>query len=100
MRAVPYGIYDLGSNCGSVYVGTSPDTPEFAVIALARWWEDEGRGRFSHATELLILADAGGSNGARSRSFKLHLQEQLSDRYGLSVTYIPATATAEPAGGT
>ncbi len=86
LRAVPYGIYDVGNNRGSVYVGTSADTPEFAVAALARWWEDEGRGRFPQATQLLILADAGGSNGARTRSFKLHLQEQFSDRYGLSVT--------------
>jgi len=31
------------------------------------------------------LADAGGSNGCRPRSFKLHLREQLSDRYGLTV---------------
>ncbi len=86
MRAVPYGIYEVRSNCGSVYVGSSADTPEFAVTALARWWEDEGRQRFPHAKELLILADAGGSTGCRPRSFKLHLQEQLSDRYGLSVT--------------
>lgn len=86
MRAVPYGIYDVGSNRGSVYVGTSADTPEFAVTALTHWWEDEGRKRFPHATHLLILADAGGSNGYRTRSFKLHLQEQFSDRYGLSVT--------------
>jgi hypothetical protein len=41
MRTVPYGIYDVGSNRGSVYVGPSADTPEFAVGALARWWEDE-----------------------------------------------------------
>ncbi len=86
MRAVPYGIYDVSSNRGSIYVGTSADTPEFAVTALARWWEDEGRRRFPHAKELLILADAGGSNGYRTRSFKLHLQEQLCDRYGLSVS--------------
>jgi len=86
MRAVPYGIYDVRSNCGSVYVGTSADTPEFAVSALARWWSDVGRQRFPHATQLLILADAGGSNSCRSRSFKLHLQDQLSDRYGLTVT--------------
>jgi hypothetical protein len=86
LRAVPYGIYDVSNNCGSVYVGTSADTPEFAVTALARWWEEEGRQRFPHATHLLILADAGGSNGCRTRSFKLHLQEQLSDRYRLSVT--------------
>ena len=86
MRAVPYGIYDVRSNCGSVYVGTSADTPEFAVSALARWRSDVGRQRFPHATQLLILADAGGSNSCRSRSFKLHLQDQLSDRYGLTVT--------------
>ncbi len=85
-RAVPYGIYDMSSNRGSVYVGTSADTPEFAVAAIARWWEEEGRQRFPQAEELLILADAGGSNGCRPRSFKQHLQEQLSDRYGLTVT--------------
>jgi hypothetical protein len=67
-------------------VGSSADTPEFAVTALARWWEEEGQQRFPGTKGLLILADAGGSNGARSRSFKLHMQEQLSDRYGLSVT--------------
>ena len=86
LRAVPYGMYDVSHNRGSVYVGTSADTPEFAVTALAHWWEDEGRQRFPQATHLLILADAGGSNGSRTRSFKLHLQEQISDRYGLSVT--------------
>jgi hypothetical protein len=86
LRAVPYGIYEVSSNCGSLYVGSSADTPEFAVTALARWWQEEGRQLFPHATELLILADAGGSNGCRSRSFKLYLQEQFSDRYGLSVT--------------
>jgi len=85
-RAVPYGIYDVSSNCGSVYVGTSADTPEFAVAAIARWWEEEGCQRFPQAEALLILADAGGSNGCRPRSFKQHLQEQLSDRYGLTVT--------------
>jgi len=86
LRAVPYGMYDVSHNRGSVYVGTSADTPEFAVTALAHWWEDEGRQRFPQATHLLILADAGGRNGSRTRSFKLHLQEQISDRYGLSVT--------------
>ena len=86
LRAVPYGIYDVSNNRGSVYVGTSADTPEFAVTALVHCWEDEGRGRFPQARQVLLLADAGGSNGARTRSFKLHLQEQFCDRYGLSVT--------------
>jgi hypothetical protein len=86
LRAVPYGIYEVNGNRGSVYVGSSADTPEFAVAAIARWWEDEGRRRFPQAKQLLILADAGGSNGCRPRSFKQQVQEQLSDRYGLSVT--------------
>src|SRR6266566_528608 len=33
-RAVPYGIYDLTHNRGTVYLGTSADTPRFAVDAL------------------------------------------------------------------
>jgi hypothetical protein len=86
LRAVPYGIYEVNGNRGSVYVGSSADTPEFAVAAMARWWEDEGRQRFPHANQLLILADAGGSNGCRLRSFKQQLQAQVSDRYGLTVT--------------
>jgi hypothetical protein len=35
---------------------------------------------------LLILADSGGSNGARVRAWKHVLQEQLVDRFGLGVT--------------
>jgi hypothetical protein len=70
-RAVPYGIYDVSKQLGSVYVGLSADTPEFAVAAIARWWEEEGQLNYPQAKQLLILADAGGSNGCRPRSFKL-----------------------------
>ena len=86
VRAVPYGIYEVGGRRGSVYVGSSADTPEFAVTAMARWWSDVGRQRFPQSTRLLILADAGGSNGCRPRSLKHPLQAQVSDRYGLTVT--------------
>jgi Rhodopirellula transposase DDE domain len=85
-RAVPYGIYDLTQNRGTVYVGQSADTPRFAVDLLTRWWVDEGKAAFPEATELLILADSGGSNSARSRVWKHQLQEQLCDRHGLTVT--------------
>lgn len=85
-RAVPYGIYDLTHNRGTVYVGQSADTPRFAVAMIARWWADEGQAAFPAASELLILADGGGSNSARSRVWKRQLQEQLCDRYGLAVT--------------
>jgi len=85
-RAVPYGIYDLIHNHGTVYVGSSGDTPQLAVEAIARWWENRGRAVFPQADQVLILADAGGSNGCRPRLWKQQLQAQVSDRLGLTVT--------------
>ena len=85
-RAVPYGIYELNSNRGSVYVGASADTPQFAVDVITRWWQDEGETSYPHAEQLLILADGGGSNSYRSRVWKRQLQDQLSDKFGLKVT--------------
>src|SRR5262249_12057744 len=85
-RAVPFGIYDLKRNRGYVVVGTSNDTSEFAVTAIARWWEAQGRPLYQPATRLLILADCGGTNGCRSNGWKLHIQEKLCDRFGLEVT--------------
>jgi hypothetical protein len=84
--AIPYGIYDLQANCGRVVVGTSHDTPQFAVEAICQWWRQQGSHRYPKAPELLILADSGGSNGARCRAWKLALQEKLVDVYQLGVT--------------
>jgi len=85
-RAVPYGVYDVTHNRGTVYVGSSGDTAQFAVDALARWWETEGRATYPTAAHLLILADGGGSNGSRSHLWKQQLQERLCDGLGLAVT--------------
>jgi hypothetical protein len=85
-RAVPYGIYDPTRNCGTVCVGQSADTPRFAVAAIARWWQEEGQAAYPRARQLLVLADAGGSNGCSSRLWKQQLQQHLCDRFGLSVT--------------
>ena len=84
--AIPYGIYDVQANRGLVVVGTSHDTPAFAVEAIGQWWRRDGSRRYPNAPELLILADCGGSNGARCRAWKLALQEKLADRYQLGVT--------------
>jgi hypothetical protein len=65
--AIPYGIYDPVLNAGYVIVGTSADTPEFAVDAIAWWWQTLGQAHYPGAPELLILADGGGSNGYRPR---------------------------------
>ncbi len=85
-RAVPFGIYDMLRNEGHVTVGVSNDTPEFAVSAIARWWEQEATVAYPGASELLILVDCGGTNGARCKAWKLNLQEKLCDRFGLTVT--------------
>ena len=76
----------MNSILGYVYVGQSADTPQFAAEAIAQWWETIGRKLFPTAPQLLILADAGGSNGYRPRLWKQQLQRQLADRLGLEVT--------------
>jgi hypothetical protein len=83
--AVPYGVYDLHANTGTLFVGTSYDTPGFAVDCVEKWWRTEGCKRYPDAKRLAILADGGGSNAATSRAWKFGLQ-QLCDRHGLSVT--------------
>jgi Rhodopirellula transposase DDE domain len=85
-QAIPYGIDDLTNNRGFVCIGDCFDTPRFAVEAVRDGWADDGSRRFPQAERLLILADAGGSNGCRSRVWKAQLQEQLCDACGLAVT--------------
>ena len=97
--AIPWGLYDTQANRGQVFVGTSHDTPAFSVTALARWWSGAGRRRYSEAVRLLILADCGGSNGARTRLWKYELQTRFCDRFGLTVTvchYPPGTSKWNP----
>ena len=83
-RADPYGIYDRQRNTGFVNVGTDHDTATFAVASIRGWWRQEGRRFYPTATELLITADGGGSNGYRLRLWKWELQ-RLADQTGLSI---------------
>jgi hypothetical protein len=85
-RAVPYGIYDQRYNRGTVYIGQSADTPTFAVDNLAHWCQTELRERYPQARQVLIEADSGGSNAARSRVWKEQLQVQIADALGLTIT--------------
>ena len=85
-KAVPYGIYDVTKNLGFVFVGISCDTPEFAVDNIVKWWRLEGQNAYPNRDKILILSDSGGSNGCRSRFWKLCLQEKMSDQFGLAVT--------------
>jgi len=84
--ASPYGIYDLTKNCGVLVVGKSADTPEFAANCIAMWWRRRGRFQYPSSNRLLILADSGGSNGARPRAFKKFLQERIADKFGIELT--------------
>ena len=61
-KAVPYGVYDIGSNEAGVTVGIGHDTAEFAVAAIKRWWQKMGRKRYRSPSRILITADCGGSN--------------------------------------
>lgn len=85
-QAISYGIYTLNDNQGHVCVGDCFDTPRFTVQAITNWWWSEGSKRFPDAHQMLILAEAGGSNSCRSRVWKAQLQEQLCDEYRIPVT--------------
>ena len=89
-KAIPYGVYDVGANEGGVSVGTDHDTAEFAVATVRRWWQQMGAPKYPDATELLIMADGGGSNGNRSRLWKVALQQFANDTgLRLSVCHFP-----------
>jgi transposase len=84
-KAIPYGVYDLGSNTGWVSVGCDHDTASFAVATLGRWWEQLGTQLYPEADRLLVCADAGGSNGYRVRAWKSELA-RFAAATGLQVT--------------
>lgn len=84
-RAYPYGVYDVERNRGFVNVGTNHDTGAFAVASIRGWWRAEGRRLYPKTRDLLITADAGGSNGWRLRLWKLELQK-LADETGLALS--------------
>ena len=83
-KAIPYGVYDILRNEGWVSVGIDHDTAQFAVTSIRTWWEKMGQERYPQATELLITADGGGSNGRRIKLWKVELQK-LADELGLTI---------------
>jgi len=83
-KAIPYGVYDVTANVGWVSVGTDHDTAEFAVATIRQWWRQMGTRTYPQAHTLLVIADAGGSNGWRTRLWKAELQ-RLADELGLAI---------------
>jgi Rhodopirellula transposase DDE domain len=83
-KAVPHGVYDIGSNQGWVTVGIDHDTAQLAVNSIRGWWEHLGQPRYPNTTRLQITADCGGSNGNRTRLWKVELQK-LADETELEI---------------
>lgn len=84
-KGLPYGVYDITANKGWVSVGIDHDTAEFAGETIKRWWRKMGSLEYPNANELLIIADGGGSNGSRSRLWKVVLQK-LANETGLNIS--------------
>jgi hypothetical protein len=84
-NAIPYGVYDVTADAGWVNVGTDHDTAAFAVESIRRWWNAAGGSEYPRARRLLITADAGGSNGYRTRAWKTGLAA-LAAETGLQIT--------------
>ncbi len=96
--AVPYGVYELLHNRGHVFVGTSFETAEFATDSIVRWWR-YAKKDYANPQRLLILADGGGGNSARSRAWKTFIQTRLADQHNIPVTichYPPGTSKWNP----
>ena len=89
-KAIPYGVVDMARNEAWVSVGCDHDTPTFAVASIRHWWQRMGQGAYPEATTLYITADAGGTNGYRSRSLKHELQKPADEtRLTIHVSHFP-----------
>ena len=83
-KAIPHGIYDIAADHGWITVGVDRDTSQFAVNSIRRWWQKLGKDRYPHARTLTITADCGGSNGNRTKLWKVELQ-RLADEIGCPI---------------
>ena len=89
-KVSPYGVFDIFDNSGWVSVGISADTAQFAVHSIRQWWYEMGKILYPNATELMITADCGGSNGFRNRLWKIELQKLcLEIGVKISVRHFP-----------
>lgn len=83
--ANPYGIWERFTNRGTVIIGTSKDTPEFAVDSIEMWLVKFAFSEYSNLKKLLILCDSGGSNGYRVSGWKYYLYHKICKVYGIKI---------------
>ncbi len=95
---MPHGMYDLRPNHGSIPLGTSHDTREFACDCLRQWWQNSGRAFSAQAEALLLLCDGGGSKSAHTYLFKEDLTKVVQEIGGESrvAHYPPYTSKDTP----
>lgn len=97
--AAPYGLFECLKNRGTVVIGTSSDTSEFAVDAIELWLTTTAFNSYPEMRKFLILCDCGGSNGYRTRLWKTRLYQQIALKYGLEITvchYPPGASKWNP----
>jgi len=97
--AAPYGLFECLKNRGTVVIGTSADTSEFAVDAIGLWLTTTAFNSYPGMRKFLILCDCGGSNGYRTRLWKTRLHQQIALQYGLEITvchYPPGASKWNP----
>jgi len=93
-KVIPYGVYDMLKKQGFVNLGIDANTAEFAVSSLTTWWNTTGKMQYGEATELLLFADCGSSNGYKNKLWKYCLQ-QFANQTNLTVHvchYPPGTS--------
>ena len=78
-KVAPYGVYDIVQNKGWVSVGISSDTAQFAVNSIRSWWNEMGESDYKKTKKILITADCGGSNGYRTKLWKVELQKLATE---------------------
>ena len=78
-HAVPYGIYDEENNAGFVNVGTGGNTAALAVESIRRWHAMVGKDAYPRARRLLVVCDAGGSNGYAGHGWKAGLADPAAE---------------------
>lgn len=83
-KVIPYGVYDFQRNEAMMYLAQGFDTGQLAVDAIRRWWYRIGKWNYAADAPILLLADAGGSNGYRVPLFREQLQH-LSNQLGKTI---------------
>jgi Rhodopirellula transposase DDE domain len=95
----PYGLFEPVANRGTIIIGLSADTPEFAVDCLETWICKVGWSAYPAMKQVLLLCDSGGSNGYRPRFWKYGLYVNVARTHGITVVvchYPPGASKWNP----